>query len=180
MTTPLTAALMLTALFAAPATALAALKPGDEAPLFKTPAAVAGRAFDFDLAAALKKGPVVLYFFPKAFTKGCTIEANAFAEATPRFDALGATVIGISHDDIDTLKRFSREECRDRFAVGSDPAARTIKAYDASALLPGMASRISYVIGQDGKIAFAHEGSNPLKHVEETMKAVQQLAKGQR
>lgn len=132
---------------------------------------------EFDLAEALKKGPVVLYFFPKAFTKGCTIEANAFAEATPRFAALGATVVGMSHDDIDTLRKFSVEECRDRFAVASDPQARTIKAYDASSLLPGMASRISYVIGQDGRITFAHEGSDPLKHVEETLKAVQSLGR---
>ena len=157
--------------------AQAALKPGDAAPAFKTQAAVAGKAFDFDLTAALEKGPVVLYFFPKAFTRGCTIEANAFAEATPRFAALGATVVGISHDDIDTLKRFSREECRDRFAVGSDPAARTIKAYDAGSLLPGMASRISYVIGPDGKIAFTHQGSNPIKHVEQTLEAVRRLKK---
>lgn len=85
---------------------------------------------------------MVLYFFPKAFTQGCTIEANAFAEATPRFAALGATVVGLSHDDIDTLRKSPVEECRDRFAVASDPQARTIKAYDASSLLPGMASRI--------------------------------------
>ena len=87
------------------------------------------------------------------------------------------TPIHLSHDDIDTLKRFSREECRDRFAVGSDPAARTIKAYDAGSLLPGMASRISYVVGQDGKIAFTHEGSNPIKHVEQTLEAVRRLKK---
>ncbi len=168
-------ALLLAATFALPAAAWAALKPGDAAPPFKTPAALGGQAFDFDLAGALKKGPVVLYFFPKAFTRGCTVEANAFAEATPQFAAADATVIGMSHDGIDTLKKFSREECRDRFAVASDPDARTIKAYDAGSLMPGMASRISYVIGQDGKVAFTHEGSNPLRHVEETLKAVQQL-----
>jgi len=167
-------------MLACPLAAWPALKPGDAAPPFKTPAAVGGQAFEFDLAQALKKGPVVLYFFPKAFTQGCTIEANAFAEATPRFTALGATVIGVSHDDIDTLKRFSTEACRDRFAVGSDPQARTIRAYDAAALLPGMASRISYVIGQDGRIAFTHEGSNPLQHVDETLKAVQRLASTRR
>ena len=161
---------------ALPAAAWAALKPGDLAPQFKTPAAVAGKAFDFDLAEALKKGPVVLYFFPKAFTHGCTIEANAFAEATPRFAALGATVIGMSHDGIDTLKKFSVEECRDQFAVASDPEARTIQAYNAGSLLPGVAARISYVIGTDGRIAHTHEGSNPLQHVEATLKAVQQLA----
>ena len=169
------ATLLLAALLCAPVAALAALKAGDPAPPFTTPAAVAGQAFDFDLSAALKKGPVVLYFFPKAFTKGCTVEANAFAEATPRFAALGATVVGMSHDDIDTLKKFSVEECRDQFAVASDPKAQTIKAYDASSMLPGVASRISYVIGQDGKIAFTHEGSNPLQHVDQTLKAVQQL-----
>ena len=157
------------------AQAQAALQVGDAAPAFTTPAAVAGKPFTFDLAATLKKGPVVLYFFPKAFTRGCTIEANAFAEATPRFAALGATVVGMSHDDIDTLKKFSVEECRDQFAVASDPKAQTIKAYDASSMLPGVASRISYVIGQDGKIAFTHEGSNPLQHVDQTLKAVQQL-----
>ena len=155
--------------------AQAALKLGDPAPEFRTAAALAGQEFDFDLAQALKKGPVVLYFFPKAFTQGCTIEANAFAEASPKFTALGATVIGVSHDSIETLKRFSREECRDKFAVGSDPQARTIKAYDAKSLLPGMASRISYVVGTDGRIAFVHEGSNPLKHVEATLKAVEKL-----
>ena len=89
--------------------------------------------------------------------------------------SLGARVIGISHDDIDTLKRFSSEECRDQFAVGSDPRGQTIKAYDAASLLPGVANRISYVIGQDGRVVFTHEGSNPLKHVEETLKAVQRL-----
>ncbi len=158
-----------------PSVGLAALEPGDTAPLFTTPAALAGKTFDFDLAAALKKGPVVLYFYPKAFTRGCTIEANAFAEASQRFAALGASVIGMSHDDIETLKRFSTEACRDRFAVASDPKAQTIKAYDAASLLPGVASRISYVIGQDGRIAFTHQGSDPLKHVEETLKAVGQL-----
>ena len=158
-----------------PAAALAALNPGDAAPLFTTPAALAGQVFEFDLAQALAKGPVVLYFYPKAFTRGCTIEANAFAEASPKFAALGARVIGLSHDDIETLKRFSTEACRDQFAVGSDPKARTIKAYSARSVLPGMAKRISYVIGQDGKIAFTHEGSDPLKHVEETLKAVERL-----
>ena len=156
--------------------AQAALKPGDPAPLFKTEAAVAGKPFPFDMAAALKKGPVVLYFFPKAFTQGCTIEANAFAEATPRFAALGATVVGMSRDNIDTLKKFSTEECRDKFAVASDAEGKTIRAYDAASLMPGMASRISYVVGQDGKVVFAHQGSDPLKHVEATLAAVERLS----
>ncbi|MBF5004725.1 peroxiredoxin [Diaphorobacter sp. NR2-3-3-1] len=154
----------------------AALKPGDAAPAFTTPAALAGKSFNFDISAALKKGPVVLYFFPKAFTQGCTLEAHAFAEATPQFNQLGATVVGISHDDIDTLKKFSTEACRDQFAVASDPDAKTIRAYDAThAARPNMADRISYVIGQDGKVVFTHEGSDPTAHVEKTLAAVKTL-----
>lgn len=158
------------------ATVQAALKVGDTAPTFRTPAAVAGKAFDFDMTAALKKGPVVLYFFPKAFTLGCTLEAHAFAEATPQFAAMGAAVVGMSHDDIDTLKRFSTEACRDQFAVASDPKAATIKAYDAAAAAnPARADRISYVIGQDGRVKFAHIGADPLEHVAQTQAAVKQL-----
>ena len=168
------AALLLAALLSL--SAQATLKPGERAPLFRTEAAVAGKAFDFDMAAALRKGPVVLYFFPKAFTQGCTLEAHAFAEATPRFAAMGATVVGMSHDDIATLKRFSTEACRDQFAVASDPRATTIKAYDAAAAAnPERADRISYVIGQDGKIKFVHVGPDPLEHVAQTQAAVKQL-----
>ncbi|MFG0673762.1 peroxiredoxin [Delftia sp. WSY_7] len=167
---PVLAALLLSPL------AQAALKVGDTAPRFTTPAAVAGKAFDFDMAATLRKGPVVLYFFPKAFTQGCTMEAHAFAEATPRFAAMGATVVGMSHDDIDTLKRFSTEACRDQFAVASDPQAQTIRAYDASAAAdPQRADRISYVIGQDGKVRFVHMGSDPDEHVRQTEAAVKRL-----
>lgn len=160
--------------------AQAALKVGDAAPQVHSTGALAGQTFDFDLQAALQRGPVVVYFFPKAFTKGCTIEAKAFADATPRFATLGATVVGISHDDIGTLQRFSTEACRDQFAVVSDPDAVAIKAYDASSLLPGVASRISYVVAPDGRIAFVHEGSDPLEHVKATMEAVQELADGPR
>src|SRR3954453_4855752 len=111
--------------------AAAALKPGDAAPDFTTEAAIGGKEFRFSLADALKKGPVVLYFYPKSFTQGCTVEAHLFAEATPRFAALGATVVGISHDDIATQKKFSTEECRDKFAVGADPDSKIIRSYDA-------------------------------------------------
>lgn len=162
------------------ASAQAALKVGDTAPSFKTEAAVAGKTFHFDMAAALQKGPVVLYFFPKAFTQGCTMEAHAFAEATPQFTAMKATVVGMSHDDIDTLKRFSTEACRDQFAVASDPKAATIKAYDAAAAAnPERADRISYVIGQDGKVKFALRSSDPLEHVQKTEAAVKQLQRPQ-
>ena len=158
------------------ATAHAALKVGDTAPAFTTAAAVAGKPFTLDLAAALQKGPVVLYFFPKAFTQGCTLEAHTFAEATPRFAALGATVVGMSHDDIATLQRFSTEACRDQFAVASVPQATTIRGYDASAAAnPARADRISYVIGQDGKVKFVHIGSDPEAHVAQTLAAVEKL-----
>src|SRR6267154_5242227 len=90
----------------------AALKPGAQAPAFTTPATLAGKPFTFSLADALKSGPVVLYFYPAAFTTGCTIEAHNFADATADFKALGATVIGVSYDKIDTLNRFSVSECR--------------------------------------------------------------------
>ena len=155
--------------------ARAQLQPGDVAPTFQTQAALAGKPFTFDLAQSLRQGPVVLYFYPKAFTKGCTIEANAFAEATPQFRQLGASVVGLSHDNIETLKKFSTEACRDQFAVASDPQARVIKAYRAGSILPGMASRISYVIGTDGRIKFVHKGMDPYQHVELTLKAVRQL-----
>ena len=157
------------------APAWAALAVGAAAPAFTTQSALAGKAQSFDMAATLKQGPVVLYFFPKAFTQGCTIEAHAFAEATPQFAALGAKVVGISHDDIDTLKRFSSEACRDQFVVASDPSSSTIRAYDAgSAAREGTADRISYVVAPDGKVLFVHQGSAPMAHVEQTLKAVQQ------
>ena len=91
------------------APAVAALAPGATAPDFSTPGALAGKPFSFSLKQALKKGPVVLYFYPKSFTTGCTIEAHEFAEATPEFNKLGATVIGLSGYYLDTLKRFSTE-----------------------------------------------------------------------
>ena len=100
----------------------AALKPGAQAPDFTTQATLAGQPFRFALADALKKGPVVLYFYPAAFTPGCTVEAHEFAEATDKFKALGATVIGVSHDPIDKLNKFSVSECRNKFAVASDAA----------------------------------------------------------
>ncbi len=86
--------------------ACATLKPGDHAPAFVAQASLGGNTYNYSLADELKKGPVVLYFYPAAFTKGCTIEAHEFAEAVDQYKAEGATVIGVSHDDIDTLKRF--------------------------------------------------------------------------
>jgi peroxiredoxin len=117
------------AVFCAPS--YAALKPGVQAPDFTTQATLAGQPFRFALADALKKGPVVLYFYPAAFTPGCTVEAHEFAEATDKFKALGATVIGVSHDPIDKLNKFSVSECRNKFAVASDADQSITKAYDA-------------------------------------------------
>ncbi|MBK1615019.1 peroxiredoxin [Rubrivivax gelatinosus] len=161
---------------AAPA-ALAALDLGAKAPDFSTDAALAGKPFKFALAEALARGPVVLFFFPKAFTSGCTVEAHQFAEATPRFQQFGATVVGISNDDLPTLQRFSVEACRDKFAVASDADARVIRAYDAKiAFLPGTAKRVSYVIGRDGRVAYVYESMDPDEHVANTLKVVERLA----
>jgi peroxiredoxin len=159
--------------FAAPA--FAALAPGAQAPDFTTQATLAGKPFTFSLAAALKTGPVVLYFYPAAFTPGCTVEAHEFAEATEKFKALGATVIGVSHDPIDTLNKFSVTECRNKFAVASDADQSITKSYDAVLKVkPEYADRTSYVIAPTGKILYAYTDLNPDKHVENTMAAVQQ------
>src|ERR1700728_3846048 len=141
-----------TALIAVPA--FAALPDGTKAPDFSTDASLAGKTFHFSLAQALKQGPVVLYFYPAAFTPGCTVEAHEFAEATDKFKALGATVIGVSHDPIDTLNKFSVSECRNKFAVASDADHKISKAYDAVLLMTAYSSRTSYVIAPDGKIIY--------------------------
>jgi peroxiredoxin len=155
--------------------ATAALKVGDKAPDFSTQASLAGKAFDFSLAKALKKGPVVLYFYPAAFTPGCTVEAHDFAEATPDFEALGATVIGVSHDKIDTLNKFSVTECRNKFAVAADPDQHIMKSYDSVlAQNPLYANRTSYVIAPDGKVLYTYTDLNPDQHVANTMAAVKQ------
>ena len=152
----------------------AALKPGDPAPDFTTQATLAGNPFQFKLADALKSGPVVLYFYPAAFTTGCTVEAHDFADATDKFAALGATVIGVSHDKIETLDKFSTSECRSKFAVAADPDETVIKQYDAVlAIKPEYANRTSYVIAPDGKVLASYTSLNPDKHVEEMMAAVQ-------
>jgi peroxiredoxin Q/BCP len=116
---------------------------------------------------------VVLYFFPAAFTPGCTIEARLFAEATDEFAKQGATVVGVTAGNIDRVAEFSKVECRDKFAVAADPGAAVAKKYDALlAARPEWSSRTSYVIGKDGKIIEAYSDMNPNKHVEMTMAAV--------
>jgi peroxiredoxin Q/BCP len=158
----------------------AALKPGDAAPDFTAKAAVGGEEFSFSLANALKQGPVVLYFFPKAFTTGCTAEAHAFAEAAASFKEAGATLIGMSADNIGTLHKFSTQECSAKFPVAADPDLKVIKAYDSAWIRVGsfgISDRISYVISPEGKIVYAYSDSNPDKHVENTLAAVKALKK---
>lgn len=153
--------------------ARAALDVGDKAPDFTLDASLGGTVFKFKLSEELKKGPVVLYFFPAAFSVGCTIEAHEFAEATDKFKALGASVIGVSHDDIEALKKFSVAECRSKFPVGADVDQGVMKAYDAVlSLMPDYANRTSYVIAPNSTIVYQFTSLNPYKHVNNTMTAL--------
>ena len=164
------------ALAAAPAGA--ALAPGAIAPDFTTRGAIAGKVFTVHLQEQLKKGPVVLYFFPAAFTGGCNAEAHAFAEAIPDFEKAGATVIGMSADTIPTLQRFSQEKCAGKFAVAS-AGPGVVAGYDVDLhhVVNGnnATRRTSYVIGKDGKIVFVHDDLNADHHVELTLAAVRKL-----
>lgn len=163
------------------APAHAALEPGDAAPDFRTQASLGGNVFTFSLSEALKKGPVVLYFYPAAFTKGCTIEAHLFAEAVDTFGALGATVIGVSRDNIETLNKFSVSECRSKFAVAADGDRSIMKSYDAVfAFKSDYADRVSYVISPEGRILYAYTSLNPDKHVENTLAALRKWAAQQK
>ncbi len=154
--------------------AAAALADGAKAPDFTAPASLGGKEYTFTLADALKKGPVVLYFYPAAFTTGCTIEAHDFAEAMDKYAALGATVIGVSHDNIATLDKFSVSDCRSKFPVAADPNEVVIKQYDAVLEKhPEYANRTSYVIAPDGTVLMSYTDLNPDKHVELTLAAVQ-------
>ena len=155
----------------------AALPDGTKAPDFRTMGALAGKPFRLHLAEQLKFGPVVLYFFPKAFTEGCTLETKAFADAMPKFRAAGARVIGMSADDLPTLKRFSTEACRSRFPVATASPA-TIQAYDVVLKMkPELTDRTSYVIASDGRITMVHSELNWKDHVSKTLAAVQALKK---
>ena len=160
-------------LVASPATA--ALKVGDKAPNFTTTGAVGGKEFKLNLASQLKKGPVVLYFFPKAFTSGCTAEAHAFSENIAAFKKAGAQVIGMSGDDLKTLHDFSAKECRSAFPVATATPA-TQKAYDVAwAAHPGITTRTSYVIDRQGKIVMVHDDLDFSQHVAKTLAAVKAL-----
>jgi len=164
-----------------PVPAEAALKVGAKAPDFSVQATLGGKEFQFLLADALKQGPVVLYFYPAAFTAGCTIEAHNFAEAVPQFKALGASVIGVSRDNIKTLNKFSVEECRSAFPVAADATGAITKAYDAqlSSLL-SISDRTSYVISPNGTIVYAYRALDPDHHVSNTLDAVKAWSQTQR
>lgn len=155
------------------------LEHGKPAPEFSLQAAQGGEVETVDLKTSLAKGPVVLYFFPKSFTKGCTLEAHLFSEHIGDFKKLGATVIGVSGDDIETQKRFSTEECRSAFMVASDPGLKVAKQYDAQ-LAGNYANRTSYVIAQDGTIAYAYTDLDAAKHVDNTLDALKTLAAARR
>jgi peroxiredoxin len=158
--------------------AQAALDIGEKAPDFTAPAALAGKQYKFSLAESLAKGPVVLYFFPAAFSPGCSAEAHEFAEATEKFAALGATVIGVSTDDIDTQVKFSTQACQGKFAVASDANKAVIKSYDAAMMImPDYANRVSYVIAPDRSVVYSYQSLNPSKHVERTLAALRDWEK---
>jgi peroxiredoxin Q/BCP len=153
--------------------AQAALDIGEKAPDFTAQAALAGSVYKFSLAESLSKGPVVLYFFPAAYSEGCSIEAHYFADATAEFKALGASVVGVSADDIETLTKFSIQACQNRFPVASDQAQAVMKSFDAvMQTRPEYANRISYVIAPNGSIVYHYMSLNPTKHVEKTLAAL--------
>lgn len=163
------------ALTAMAAPGWAALPVGSRAPDFTTTGALAGKPFKVHFSEQLKKGPVVLYFFPKAFTKGCTLEAHAFSEAAADFKKMGAQVIGMSADDLPTLEQFSVKECRNAFPVAT-ASDKVRQAYDVVLKqAPQLANRTSYVIAPDGRIVMEYTNLNPSEHVQRTMAAVKAL-----
>lgn len=151
----------------------AALPVGSAAPLFTTDASQGGREFRYALADALKHGPVVLYFYPAAFTSGCTIEAHDFADAVPEYAKLGASVIGVSTDKIAVLDRFSVSACRSKFPVAADPDEKITEAYRVVLFkMTSYANRVSFVITPDDRIIYEYAALDPDKHVANTMAAL--------
>lgn len=171
--TAISAAVAAVALVCAPLAA--ALKEGAAAPMFTAKGARAGKPVTVDLAQELKRGPVVLYFFPAAFTKGCNIEANAFAQKIADFRKAGATVVGMTAGNVDRLVEFSAKECAGQFTVAAASPA-VIKQYDVSlAAKPGWTTRTTYVIGKDGRIADAFTDMAPNGHITRSLAAVKKL-----
>ena len=173
-------------------TSHAALAVGDAAPSFDAPASLAGKTFTYSLAAALKRGPVVVYFYPSAYTGGCNLEAHAFAVQHEKFLAAGASIVGVSLDDIGRLDTFSADPdyCGGKIAVASDPDGRIARAYALAVreaaparkdtrgvpIEHGLAERSTFVVTPDGRIAAAFDGLSPVENVEHALAAVQALA----
>ncbi len=173
----------------------AMLKKGDAAPVFTAQASLAGNEFDFSLKKALAKGPVVVYFYPSAYTGGCDAEAHTFAELKDKFTAAGATIIGVSADDIQRLNKFSSDPsyCAGKFPVASDAGGKIAATYGLTMaagrsgikdllgqdLTHGFIPRTTYVIGKDGKIiaVFSSETDHisPTEHVEKSLAIVKGL-----
>jgi peroxiredoxin Q/BCP len=171
----MTIALALTAAALGSTGAMAALAVGTKAPDFTTRGALAGKPFTLTLSHQLKRGPVVLYFFPKAFTPGCSAEAREFAEHIDDFKKAGATVIGMSGDPVKDLIPFSTKECAGKFPVASAGPA-IVKGYDvALPMREGMTDRTSYVIAPNGNVVFVHSEMNYAEHVKSTLAAVQAM-----
>ena len=176
------------------AQALAALPVGTAAPAFKTHASLAGKEFNYDLTKALKKGPVVVYFYPGAFTGGCNIQAHTFAENIDKFKSAGATVIGVSLDKIETLNAFSSDPqyCAGKLPVASDADGKIAASYDLKVMdgRPGMkdsrgvdldhkfAERTTFIVTKDGKIVATVGGVKPDENVMKSLEIVQNLAAG--
>jgi len=174
------------------APAIAALKEGDSAPDFQTQASLAGKAFDYSLKDALKTGPVVVYFYPSAYTGGCNIQAHTFAVNSEKFAAAGATIIGVSLDSIERLNDFSAdpEYCAGKVAVASDKDGSISKAYDlvvkeaaagkkdsrGNDIDHGFAERTTFIVTPDNKIVSTIGGIKPAENVEKALEAVQKLA----
>ena len=176
--------------------AFAALKLNDKAPDFSTKASLAGKEFAFSLKDTLKKGPVVVYFYPSAFTGGCNIQAHTFAENKDQFDAAGASIIGVSRDSIVRLNAFSADPqyCAGKIAVASDPDGAIATSYGLAKMdiKPGMkdsrgveidhefTERTTFVVTPDGKVAATFSTSDdkisPADHVQKSLATVQQLA----
>ncbi|MGN6529044.1 MAG: peroxiredoxin [Burkholderiaceae bacterium] len=188
---PLLAALALAGALAA-ASAHAALAEGDAAPDFHAPAALAGKAVPYSLADALRHGPVVVYFYPSAFTSGCNLEAHAFASHADEFAAAGASIVGVSLDDIGRLERFSADPdyCAGRLPVASDADGRIARAWGVAVragahgrrdtrgdeIAHGFAQRSTFVVGRDGRVAAAFDGLSPVDNVAQALATVQRLA----
>ena len=171
--------------------AFAALKEGDKAPAFKAKASLAGKAFDYSLSDSLKKGPVVVYFYPSAFTQGCNIQAHTFSENMDKFKAAGASVIGVSLDSIERLNDFSADPnyCAGKVAVASDPSGTIAKSFDlmvgaaregakdsrGQEIGHGFAERTTFIVTPDGKVAATVGGVSPADNVMKSLETVQHL-----